>query len=92
MSKRESVSGYVNQILDIPADISLQLPRIVLTGDRSLFLENHRGVLHFSQTQVRVAYRGGQLTVAGEELCLPLLKPDELEVAGLIRSLHFEPL
>lgn len=91
-TRRDRAATYLNQILDMPPDTSGQMPRLIITGNRELFLENHRGILTYEPTLVRVAYRGGNLEICGQNLTLPILNPDELEVAGEIHSLTFVTL
>lgn len=91
-TKRDRAAAYINQVLDMPAESSGQLPRIIITGTRELLLENHRGILTYEPSLVRVAYRGGNLEVRGKQLTLPTINPDELEIAGEIVSISFQSL
>jgi len=88
MSRREKLSDYMTDVLSV-GEIVYHMPRIVLTGDRSLFLENHNGIIHYQETLIKIAYRGGNLEIEGEALVLPVLKPDELVVEGRIKRLTF---
>ncbi len=89
MDKKEKVRRCVSDALDLPTDLTCHLPRIVLSGDSELLLENHRGILQYNDTMIRAAYRGGILEISGENLSLPILKPDMLAVEGTIITLRF---
>ena len=39
---------FTAKILDLPQDVVQDLPRITMIGNVQLYVENHRGVLHFS--------------------------------------------
>ncbi len=89
MNKKEKLSDYMTDVLSVPGEIVYHMPRIVLTGDRSLFLENHNGIIHYQEDLIKIAYRGGNLEIVGENLTLPILKPDELAIEGKIKRLTF---
>ena len=68
MDKKEKMRRCVADVLDLPTDLTCHLPRIVLSGDSEMLLENHGGILHYDDTSIRVAYRGGILEITGEDL------------------------
>lgn len=77
-------------ILEMPPDVMLDLPKLVMIGRQELLLENHRGIIEYSLTRVRVKTSVGQITVTGEELILKNLKPDEMQVKGKISAVTIE--
>jgi len=76
-------------LLELPKDLVLDLPRITLIGQHELVLENHRGVMSYRTDQVRVNLARGYLELDGEELIIKYITRDELGVAGLIKSIRF---
>ncbi|NLM37092.1 MAG: sporulation protein YqfC [Firmicutes bacterium] len=72
------------EYLELPSDVVLNLPRLVLTGDRQLVVENHRGLKLYSQTEVCLQTTIGLLTVGGEELNIKLITADQVEIDGRI--------
>ncbi|OPY57773.1 MAG: YabP family protein [Pelotomaculum sp. PtaU1.Bin035] len=79
----------LSDFLEIPGDVMLDLPKIVLVGNIQLFIENHRGIIEYTADVVRVSVGEGEVAVAGENLTLRNLLPDELHIEGKIRSLSF---
>jgi len=78
-----------SEILEIPGDVLLDLPKIVLVGNIQLLIENHRGILEYTADTVRVSIGEGEVAVKGENLMLRNLLPGELYVEGKIQSLSF---
>jgi sporulation protein YqfC len=76
-------------ILDIPGDIMMDLPKIILVGDVQLFIENHRGIMVYTATQVRINTSIGELQVDGVDLTLRNILPDEITVEGRITSVAY---
>lgn len=79
------------QVLDLPQDIVFDLPRIMLIGDRQLYIENHREVIHFSADKLQLALTKGQLTVTGEQLVIRTILPEEVYVEGIIKQIDLCP-
>jgi len=88
--KTRKLQVNVMDLLEMPADVMLDLPKLTMIGRQKLLLENHRGIIEYGLTKVRVKTTAGLLTILGEELVLKNLKPDEMLVEGKISSLTLE--
>lgn len=90
MSKRrEVISRAVADLLEIPKDLALDLPRITLVGKGELYIENHRGIIEYSLERLRVNLSRGYIEIEGQGLEISALMPDELAIVGEIRSLRY---
>lgn len=79
-----------SDFLEIPGDVLLDLPKIVLIGNIQLQIENHHGILEYTADTVRISTGEGELSVKGENLMLRNLLPDELCIEGSIHTLSFD--
>lgn len=70
-------------------DLDPRLPRVELTGDRRVDIENHRGMIEYSDTVMRIALADGELRITGREMELTALTLTELTVSGMIRALEY---
>ena len=77
--------------LDMPQDVVFELPRLTLIGDRQLYIENHRGVINFSEEVLRLALSKGELEVRGRELIIRTIWTDEVFVEGIITGIELFP-
>lgn len=75
--------------LELPGDIMLDLPKIVLVGNLQVFIENHRGIQEYTPQLVRVIVNEKVVEVTGENLTLRNILPDEICVEGRINTLTF---
>ena len=75
---------------DIPEDALGSVPRITLTGDRRVLIENHRGLLAYEKDHIAV--NGGRVMVKlrGDGLELRAMDRSEILVAGQFFSLELE--
>lgn len=79
----------VAELFDLPADVVAGLPRLELVGGRQLYLERHRGILTYSQTQIDANTPAGVLRVRGEGLSLLALTGEELRIGGRIDAVEW---
>lgn len=85
----KKVKKQLSELLEIPGDVMLDLPKITLFGNIQLFIENHRGIIEYSSEVVRVSVGDGEVAVTGDHLVIRNILPDELLVEGKIRTLSF---
>jgi len=75
----------------MPQDVVYELPRLTLIGDRQLYIENHRGVIHFSNELLKIALSKGELEVRGQDLIIRTIWTDEVFVEGIIAGIELIP-
>ncbi|AGL00852.1 sporulation protein YqfC [Desulfoscipio gibsoniae] len=86
---KNKVKRQFSDVLDLPGDIMLDLPKIVLVGNLQVFIENHRGIQEYNPRLVRVVVNDKVIEVTGENLTLRNIMPDEICVEGQITGLIF---
>jgi sporulation protein YqfC len=74
--------------LDIPLDTIIDWPHMTLSGNKNLTISNHRGVIEYDQTLVRVNTRFGELRISGSGLTLVSALKDEVIIEGKINQLE----
>jgi sporulation protein YqfC len=76
-------------MLDVPQDVILDLPRVTMIGNMQLYIENHRGVLHFSDEMLKLGLSKGQLEVHGSNLVIRAILAEEVLVEGTVREMKY---
>jgi sporulation protein YqfC len=76
-------------VLDLPHDVVLEVPRITMIGHLQMYIENHRGVLQFSEKELRLLLTNGQLIITGEQLVIRAILPEEVLLEGRIGGVRF---
>jgi len=85
--------NFMNRIvnaLDLPQDVVLNIPRITLTGKIAVFLENHKGIVEYSERVIRVNTPIGIIVIKGEDLLIKTIIADEITIDGNIKSVEYE--
>ncbi|MCL6581048.1 MAG: sporulation protein YqfC, partial [Firmicutes bacterium] len=89
-SGRSGIRRRVAELLELPGDVVLNVPRLTIVGNLHLVVENHRGLLEYSPSLIRVGTPIGQLTIVGEDLTVGSVFAEDLTVMGRFRRLIFE--
>lgn len=64
-------------------------PRVEITGNDRVLIENHKGILEYDETIMRVKCSGCEIRITGIDLTLTALSIDELAVNGTIAAVEF---
>ncbi|NLM47049.1 MAG: sporulation protein YqfC [Firmicutes bacterium] len=76
--------------LELPREIVLNLPRVTIVGNMQCYIENHRGVIEYSEGRVRAAIESGELVVRGHDLVIRYLANEEIAVEGTITAVEYQ--
>lgn len=86
---RQRIKQLVVRTMDLPQDVIMDLPRITMIGQLHIYIENHRGLLVFSETEVRLMLKHGQLLISGSALVIKTILPEEIMIEGKIDKVLF---
>lgn len=88
----EDRKGNKNKLiknLDLPEDLFLGYANIYLSGNREIYISNHRGIMSYGQEEITVLTKEYQLQIKGKALDISSYTKDELTIKGYIHSLEF---
>ena len=92
-SKRnKSIQSRLNRLLEIPQEISTNLPKITVIGFKQILIENYKGILEYQDFYIRISTYIGILNINGNKLYLEEMTTDDLMVTGNIESIDFETI
>ncbi|MBU2701502.1 sporulation protein YqfC [Sporomusaceae bacterium BoRhaA] len=77
-------------LLELPDDIVLDLPRMTMLGNKQLLVENHKGIIEYSTVLVRIKLSQGTLIIHGEQLSLGNLQQEQILVEGIIKLVQYD--
>ena len=86
--RKESLREKTSRTLALPGEAVAGMPRLELTGDRELYLENYKEILFYSKEEICVD--GGQwmLRLTGRDLEIKAMRERELRLFGWVHSLE----
>ncbi len=75
---------------DLPAETAAGAPKITVTGASRVIIENHRGLLEYSDTLIEVGAGRFHVRVRGEGLLLRAMDSEILIISGTIFGVDLE--
>ena len=51
------VREYLAESMDMPKDVMMDLPKLSVCGDKEIYIENHKGLLEYSDEIISVKIR-----------------------------------
>ncbi len=88
---RQKMRRWITNQLDLPEDVMMDFPRITMVGQIHIYIENHKGLLSFSDKEIRILLSQGQLLIKGKVFVIKTILPEEILLEGKIEQVLFIP-
>ncbi len=85
-NKIENIKENISDIFELPKEITLNLPKITLVGNLQLRIENHKGIVEYTNRKIRINSKSGLLVVTGENLVIRNIIREEIVIEGVIHG------
>ncbi|WNS74343.1 sporulation protein YqfC [Bacillus sp. DTU_2020_1000418_1_SI_GHA_SEK_038] len=83
------VRKWMTKNMELPQDVMMDLPRITMIGQIHIYIENHRGLLAFSDKELRLLLKQGQLLIKGKAFVIKTILPEEILLEGKIDQVTY---
>ena len=80
----------VGELLEMPVEITSNLPKITISGFEEVIIENFEGILDYEEFFVRVKTSIGNVIVNGFNMKLTQLNSEDIMIKGIISNINFE--
>lgn len=87
-NKKTPFGHRIAKMLDLPLDTMIDWPRITISGNRNLVIQNHRGVIEYDSAVARINTKLGELVVSGDGLVLVCALKEEIIIEGKIQKVE----
>lgn len=88
--EKRGLREALSHSLALPEDLLLDLPRITISGNRELEIENYKNVLEYLDTSIRLNCKDGILHILGSELSILSITDELVSIRGNIAQLIFQ--
>lgn len=89
-NKLGSVKERLVGTLELPTDIALDLPKITILAKKEITVENHKGIMRFSTTELVINTSLGALTVQGEDLEIAFVGGTTISLKGNFKGVVYD--
>lgn len=87
-NKMDNFKYNVSEALELPKDVVLDLPKIIMTGNIGLTISNHKGIIEYTQEILRINSSIGIIKIWGANMELKTILSEEIIVVGSIERLE----
>ncbi|KNF09349.1 sporulation protein YqfC [Gottschalkia purinilytica] len=90
MKKRvDEIKETVSEMLELPKDIMLDLPKVTMVGNLQVYIENHKGIIEYSKQRIRINTNNGVLRILGNDMFIRTILTEEIIIIGEIYTIEF---
>ncbi|MBB6454315.1 sporulation protein YqfC [Salirhabdus euzebyi] len=80
---------WVVKQFNLPEDVLFELPRITTIGQLHAYIENHKGLVTFTEKEILLKMKKGYVRLRGENFVLKTMLQEEIIVEGKIREVQY---
>ncbi len=84
----KNVKYNISEVLELPIDIIMDLPKLTLIGNIQVSILNHKGIVEYTETSIRVNTKSGIFKITGESLEIKTILSEEIIIIGLISNIE----
>jgi sporulation protein YqfC len=88
--KNNRISNKLNNILEVPRELTDNNPKITIIGFDEMLIENYKGILEYEEFYIKISTELGNININGFNLGLEQVTEDDISVKGKIESLDIE--
>ncbi len=90
--KNHRFSNKINQLLEVPREISGHDTKISIVGFDEMLIENYKGILEYEEFYIKIKTDLGNINISGFSLSLEQVTEDDILVKGKIERIDIERL
>ena len=87
MNRLKYYSGRIGTRLGIPEEIAMDEARMIITGSGRIQLQNHKGIVEYSDECIRLRTDQGALRIEGSMLQIDEYTAQEICISGEIKQI-----
>ena len=82
----------ISEFLEIPREVTSNVPKITIIGFDEMLIENYKGILEYEDFFIKIKTHHGCVNINGFELKLNQMTEDDILVSGKIESIDWEKI
>ena len=88
-SQKKGMREKFTEVLELPKELILDLPKLTIVGNRDMMIENYKGVIEYGSARIRVNTGLGAIKITGEGLLIKEITSEDIIISGKIQALEF---
>lgn len=87
-NKMSNFKYNISEALELPKDLIMDLPKIVMIGNIQMNISNHKGIIEYTREVLRVNSSIGIVKISGSDMELKTILSEEIIVKGNIEKVE----
>lgn len=87
--QQRSFKEKITDLLQLPSEVLLNLPRISIIGNKEVYIENYKGIIEYKEVCVKINTNIGVVRIGGRNLSVKNITSEDICVLGVIEELEF---
>ena len=88
--RKKTIKEKFTELLELPKELVLDIPRITIVGKGDMMIENYKGVIEYGSGRVRISTGTGVVKISGAGLVIKEITSEDIIISGGIHSLEFD--
>lgn len=80
----------IDKILEMPAEVCTNAPKLTIIGFDEVVLENYKGILEYEEFFASISTYAGVVNINGFNLNLEKMTNDDIKITGKIENIELE--
>lgn len=80
----------ISEKLNIPRELSLDVPKIIVIGYSDITIENHKGIIAFDVNEIKINSRVGAIKIQGSNFEILYIGGDTISIRGSFKAIVYE--
>ena len=86
MKKR--ISESIADAWGVPKEVIMNIPKLTIAGASEIYIENHKGILSYTDTEIRVSTPMGIVRVFG--ISIDRIRLEDILISGQFKQIEYE--
>ncbi len=75
-------------LLEIPEDIAVNLPKVVLLGEKRVYVSNYTALLEYKRNNIKLKHKTGVIEILGDNLEIKAVEEESITLSGQISTVR----
>jgi len=89
MVNKSSMKSRIADSLELPKEVTLNIPIIKIMGRNDINIENHKGIVEYSNEILRINSEIGIIKIIGKNLYIKEISKEEIFITGDMSLVEF---
>lgn len=88
--KIKNTRNKIERMLELPIEVTTNIPKITITGFNQIMIENYTGIIEYEEYLVKINTSIGIIIMEGNKMNLNQINENDILISGEIFKLYLE--